>query len=171
MVAAEISRMEREITSCSRQYSVALVRTHQERDAVFAIRIAVFVEEQAVPIEEELDAYDVVATHFCVRLTDGDPTEQADIVATARMVDKGEGIGKIGRVAVLKPWRGAGIGSLLMSHIERHAIENGFVSVILEAQCNAMPFYEKLGYTAEGDVYLDANIEHRWMSKRIGALQ
>jgi predicted GNAT family N-acyltransferase len=160
--------METDQNLQSPEFVVALVRTAEEREAVFVIRVVVFVEEQAVPIEEELDAYDVLATHFLVRQTGLPSDDPASIVATARLVDKGAGIGKIGRVAVLKPWRSRGIGALLMRSIEQYALEQGFTRLMLEAQCYAIPFYEKLGYIAEGDIFLDADIEHRMMQKEIG---
>ncbi len=150
-----------------KEYRAALVATPEERAAVFAIRMVVFVEEQGVPPEEELDALDVVATHFLVRhmaLPVGDPT---DIVATARLVDKGGGVGKVGRVAVLRAHRGKGVGALLMRFIEETARAQGFHRLVLDAQLQAIPFYEQLGYVAEGEIFLDANIEHRFMQKTI----
>jgi predicted GNAT family N-acyltransferase len=143
---------------------IAVVSDSAERSAVFAVRMVVFVEEQAVPPEEELDIYDVTATHFRVK----DPTAQhlpESIVATARIVDKGHGVAKIGRVAVLQEFRSKGIGLALMRQVERHAASAGFTEAVLEAQCHAIPFYEKLGYMAEGGVFLDAGIEHRLMRR------
>ena len=139
------------------------VETLEDRAGVFALRMAVFVEEQRVPPEEELDAYDVTATHFLVRVHPEASDEHAKIVATARIVDKCGGIGKIGRVAVLAEYRGLGLGAALMREIHQYAFRQGFRRLVLEAQCHAIPFYEKLGYAAEGAVFLDANIEHRHM--------
>ena len=151
----------------NREYETSLVATNEERTAIFAIRMIVFVEEQAVPPEEELDAYDVTATHFLTRCLTPLPENPTGIVATARLIDKGSGTGKIGRVAVLREYRGRGIGSLLMRTIEAHARDQGYTRLILEAQCHAIPFYEKLGYIAEGDIFLDAGIEHRLMHRAI----
>jgi predicted GNAT family N-acyltransferase len=145
-------------------YEAAPVLTTAEREAVFAIRMTVFVEEQAVPAEEELDAYDVTAAHFLARRVD--PTV-SEIVGTARLLDKGHGVGKIGRVAVLREYRGQGIGGLIMRRIEHEARSAGYTELILEAQVHALPFYEKLGYIAEGDIFLDCNIEHRLMRKSL----
>lgn len=142
---------------------IAVVEKLEEREAVFALRMRVFVEEQRCPPEEEIDFYDVVATHFLVRVHASDCAAPPKIVATARFVDKGHGIGKIGRVAVDADYRGRGLGAALMRAIHRHAAGGGFHRLVLEAQRYAIPFYEKLGYTAEGDVFLDANIEHRTM--------
>ena len=147
------------------RYEAAPVQTSAEREAVFAVRMTVFVEEQAVPPEEELDAYDVAAAHFLARLaSDPDPS---GIVGTARLIDKGHSVGKIGRVAVLRNHRGHGVGALLMRRVEQAARSTGYTELILEAQCHALPFYEKLGYVAEGDIFLDCNIEHRLMRKSL----
>ena len=148
---------------------VGVVQTAEERDAAFALRLLVFVEEQRVPVEEELDAYDVVATHFMAQDCRSATPGAADIVATARLVDKGGGLGKIGRVAVHAEHRGRGIGAELMRYIHVYAYEQGFRRLWLEAQCNAIPFYEKLGYIAEGEIFLDANIEHRHMRRPLAS--
>jgi len=146
-------------------YEAVPLQTAAEREAVFAIRMTVFVEEQGVPPEEELDAYDVTASHFLVRRTPD--TGPAGIVGTARLLDKGHGTGKIGRVAILREHRGKGLGALLMQRVEQDAKAAGYTELILEAQCYAIPFYEKLGYTAEGDIFLDCDIEHRLMRKSL----
>ncbi len=149
------------------RYQPDFVRTTEEWDAVFNIRIGVFVEEQAVPREEELDAYDRIALHFLVRNLMLSSDDRRGIVATARLVDKGNGVGKVGRVAVLRDHRGRGVGALLMRFVEETARCRGFTRLDLDAQCSAIPFYEKLGYKAHGDLFLDANIEHRQMHKAI----
>jgi predicted GNAT family N-acyltransferase len=118
--------------------------------------MAVFVEEQKVPPWEEMDHYDEEATHYLVE--DG-----LVAAATARIVDKGERVGKIGRVAVLKEYRGSGVGSRLMEHVLADNRER-FCCLILDAQVQVIPFYERLGFAAGGDVFLDAGIEHRAMS-------
>ena len=150
------------------EYLIAEVRTPAERESVFAIRMLVFVEEQAVPADEELDIHDLTARHFLARWRSMPPTDSENIVATARLVDKGRGIGKVGRVAVLLQHRGKGIGAALMRHVEQAAISSGFTQLTLEAQLYAIPFYAKLGYAAEGDIFLDCGIEHRLMRKEIG---
>ena len=154
---------ETSVSETETAYEVRPVRTAEEQEAVFAVRMIVFVEEQAVPPEEELDVYDLTAAHFLVCRK----AEPKGIIATARLVDKGNGLGKIGRVAVLKDYRGKGVGALLMRHTEEAALAQGFTSLILEAQVHAIPFYAKLGYAAEGEVFLDAGIEHRLMRKII----
>ena len=126
-----------------------------ELAACFAIRMAVFVDEQKVPPEEELDALDAVAVHV-LALWHGEPA------GTARAVEKALGLRKIGRVAVAAPFRKYGIGKALMRGIEAHCTG---CALVLEAQTHAIGFYEKLGYTAEGPEFLDAGIPHRLMRK------
>ncbi|MEE2960400.1 MAG: GNAT family N-acetyltransferase [Myxococcota bacterium] len=129
------------------------------------IRFEVFVHEQDVPREEELDHYDEVPTCF----------EQArhvlafygeQPVATARIIPDKPAIGcvKIGRVAVKKDFRRYGVGREMMKWCHNYLEMNGFVSSGLASQLQAIPFYESLGYQAYGEIFLDANIEHRWMT-------
>ena len=143
-------------------YIGGIVDCTQELEAVYAVRMTVFVEEQNVPAAEELDAYDLTAIHFFSR-----HIESGAVVATARFLDKGGQVGKIGRVAVLKEFREQGIGADIMHMVEEYALVRGFVEIILEAQLHAIPFYERLGYIAEGDVYLDCEIEHRVMRRAL----
>lgn len=149
------------------QFSTSLVTSKDELEAIYAIRVEVFVEEQAVPIEEELDAYDLTAQHFVIRTAQKPADDCNSILGTARLIDKGDKTGKIGRVAVVKQYRGKGAGACLMRYIEVFAKERGFQKLILDAQFYAIPFYEKLGYIAEGGIFLDANIEHRFMKKSL----
>jgi predicted GNAT family N-acyltransferase len=122
----------------------------------FDIRLAVFVEEQHVPIDEERDEYDETALHYLATL-DGKP------VGTARVLLK-DSTAKITRVAVLRKARGQGIGEALMRHIESALAVRRFA---LGAQLHALPFYERLGYVAEGEVFMEAGIPHRHMAKYI----
>lgn len=124
-----------------------------------AIRMTVFVDEQRVPEEEELDADDETATHFLVE-------QDGVAIATARLLDKGA-YSKIGRVAVSKVARGTGAGAALMRFIEAHAQSRGAREVVLDAQVQALGFYEKLGYWAEGEEFLDAGIPHYRMRKHL----
>ena len=146
-------------------FEAAPVTTAEEREAIFALRMQVFVEEQGVPPEEELDLYDMTATHLLARRFD----VPSEIVGTARLIDKGAGQAVVGRVAVHRDYRGLGVGALLMRYAETVALAQGFARLDLGAQCYAIPFYEKLGYTAEGDIYLDCAIEHRHMYKILRA--
>lgn len=129
-------------------------------DACLAIRMEVFVNEQKVPAEEELDAYDDTAIHMLARI-DSQP------VGTARAVEKAPGVWKIGRVAVTLPYRQQGIGLALMQAIESACPARQFV---LSAQTHALRFYERLGYKAEGPVFDEAGLAHRLMRKDASTL-
>ncbi len=124
--------------------------------ACFDVRVTVFVTEQNVPIAEEQDEFDETAAHFLAEL-DGKP------VGTARLLMKENGtLAKITRVAVLREARGQNIGAALIRHIEATAPVSRFA---LDAQVHALPFYERLGYKAVGDVFMEAGIPHRHMRK------
>lgn len=123
------------------------------RETLLRIRFEVFVDEQGVPPELERDAHDGRATHLLACDADG------NAIATARMLDDGH----IGRMAVLKPWRGRGVGTALMRRLIQLAADTGYPEVFLHAQCTAEPFYQRLGFVAEGGIYLDAGIDHRTM--------
>ena len=139
--------------------SIKTVQTPEEFDHCFGIRTTVFVEEQEVPLELEMDEYDAIATHFLLR--DG-----ATPLATARLVDK-HGLAKIGRVAVLKDARGRGLGLLLMQAVIEEAKRRGFTESVLDAQTYAVPFYARLGYVAEGAEFDDAGIPHFLMRRKL----
>jgi len=126
---------------------------------VIDLRTVVFVIEQAVPVEEEVDGKDPGALHIALR-------RKGDVVGTARLriVD---GVGKIERVAVDRSRRGLGLGRRVMEAVEAEARAAGCLESLLAAQVEVIPFYEKLGYVAEGPIFLDANIDHRWMKKSL----
>jgi predicted GNAT family N-acyltransferase len=144
----------------------AVVRTPGELAEALAVRRAVFVEEQGVPLAEEIDEHD------------GDPRLQTDVVHLlgrigARAVCTGrlqpaepgepEASVHITRVAVLREHRGRGLGARLMEALHSEARARGLRTAALNAQLQALGFYERLGYRAHGPVFLDAGIEHRAM--------
>ncbi len=139
--------------------TVTIAQTPAELAQCYAIRVAVFVEEQAVPLELEMDEYDDAATHFLLR--DGDAP-----LATARLLDK-HGLAKIGRVAVVKEARGRGLGLAVMQAVLQEARRRGFVEAILDSQTYAIPFYVRLGFIAEGEEFDDASIPHFLMRLRL----
>jgi len=121
------------------------------------IRHKVFVIEQAVPVELELDGLDAKSRHVQAS------TPEGVIVGTGRLLPDGH----IGRVAVLPEWRGLGIGQALMKKLIDCARTEGFDRVQLNAQTSALTFYKDLGFIAHGDEFLDAGIPHRAMSLHI----
>ena len=112
------------------------------------VRFAVFVEEQGVPREIELDEQDPVSLHAVV-------FEEGKAVATGRLLPDGH----IGRMAVLKAWRNRGIGGLMLDGLMMKAKERGDTEVALSAQVHAVPFYRAHGFVAEGDEYLEARLK------------
>lgn len=124
-------------------------------EACLAIRMEVFVAEQNVPPEEELDEFDNVAVHILALLG-------KQPVGTARAVEKAPGVWKIGRVAVRAAHRQQGIGVALMQGIESACPARQFT---LSAQTHALHFYERLGYVAQGPEFMEAGIPHRFMVK------
>ena len=123
-----------------------------------ALRRKVFIEEQNVSEAEELDGLDDKAIHLLAFGPDG------AALGTARLLQKGE-TGKIGRVCVLADHRGKGLGAaLIQAAIGEFRALPGITRVELGAQCHALGFYEKLGFTAFGAEYLDAGILHQDMA-------
>ena len=116
------------------------------------IRFAVFVEEQGVPAEIELDPADTECVH-AVAFEDG------AAVATGRLLPDGH----IGRMAVLKAWRGRGIGGDILRKLVEKARERGDREVMLSAQVHAVAFYRAHGFVEEGAEYLEAGIRHQAM--------
>ena len=126
----------------------------------YAIRYEVFVLEQNVPLDLERDELDTTAIHLLA-------SDQGAPVGAPRIVINGD-TGKIGRVCVLKQARGTGLGAALIR--EALAILRdtpGITRAALGAQIDALGFYEKLGFTAYGDVFDDAGIDHRMMELRL----
>ncbi len=141
------------------------VATSEELTACLAIRRAVFIDEQRVPEAEEIDGHDRECRHFLAL-----PEKQSLLkvaMGTARLLFTDDGYAKAQRVAVVKAWRGKGVGAALMFALEGEAARAGFPVVVLAAQKKAIPFYERQGYVAYGDVFQDAGIEHRLMRKAV----
>jgi predicted GNAT family N-acyltransferase len=120
------------------------------------IRFTVFVEEQGVPREIELDEQDELSIHAVV-------FEHDQPVATGRLLPDGH----IGRMAVLKAWRNRGIGALMLQSLIARAKERGDREVALSAQVHAVPFYRRHGFVEEGGEYLEASIRHQAMKRRL----
>lgn len=136
-----------------------LALSDEEMSSVFEVRRIVFINEQNVPEELEIDDLEDTSTHFLA--LDG---ERAVGAGRFRIKD---GYGKIERICVLKEERGRKIGQLLMARIEEHARKLEMQTVKLEAQVHAIPFYEKLGFEVCSDEFMDAGIPHRLMAKSL----
>lgn len=132
------------------------------RDIATCLRLrrVVFIEEQGVSEEDEVDGLDGSALHLLA--FDGDQP-----VGTARLLLKGS-VGKIGRVCVLPQARGTGLGAaLIRKSLEVLRGQPGLTEAYLGAQSHATGFYEKLGFAVEGEEFDDAGIPHRHMRRAL----
>jgi predicted GNAT family N-acyltransferase len=131
-----------------------IVEADFERDyaALRAVRFAVFVDEQHIPRELEMDDRDVECVHWLATDERGEPIGTVRLDLGAR--------GKIGRLAVLARERGHGVGRALMERVHELARERGLASVWCHAQMSAAPFYERLGYRVTSEPFEEAGIEH-----------
>ncbi|HTT12655.1 MAG TPA: GNAT family N-acetyltransferase [Burkholderiaceae bacterium] len=127
------------------------------RTEAIAVRHAVFVAEQLVPEDLEVDDFDPVSVHALARDVDG------AAIGTGRLLPDGH----IGRLAVLARARGRGVGSALLRALMDESRRRGNREAMLNAQVQAVPFYERYGYAAEGEPYDDAGIAHIAMRCRL----
>ncbi|MNJ41238.1 GNAT family N-acetyltransferase [Paenibacillus bouchesdurhonensis] len=138
------------------------VNSEQQLKKCLDIRTEVFVEEQKVPIDLEIDEYDVIspdATHVLVEL-------EGMAAATGRITYYKDNSAKMQRIAVRKSFRSQGLGRILLLAMEERARELGLTKSVLDAQCQAEAFYAKLGYeTISTEPFYDAGILHVRMEK------
>ena len=156
--------------------TIRLARDESDRAAAYQVRYDVFVTEQQVPADLELDELDDTADHF-VAFDDG-AGGAPRAVGAGRLVVEPAGfadadpelgpVAHLGRLAVRPETRGTALGVALVAAIEARAAERGLRVVALSAQTHALGFYERLGYAAHGPVFDDAGLPHRWMTKRLG---
>lgn len=139
------------------EFSIEIASWQFDELALRRVREAVFVDEQRVPIELEVDADDPRAVHALARDADRNP------IGTGRLTADG----RIGRMAVLGPWRGRGVGDALLRTLVECARERGFAAVTLSAQLAAIDFYARSGFIVEGPEYDDAGIAHRTMRRTL----
>jgi predicted GNAT family N-acyltransferase len=139
---------------------VKIADTKEEREDAYFVRTKVFIDEQNVPAEEEIDEYEDAATHFVLY----DDAHSPIGAGRFRLVD---GIGKVERICVLSSARQKGAGVHIMNAIQEFAASQGIHTLKLNAQTHAIPFYEKLGYQTVSDEFLDAGIPHKTMVKEL----
>ena len=135
-------------------YSIGLVTWQDAADELSAIRHRVFIDEQKVPPELEWDGLDASAMHVMARSMDG------DAIGTARLLPGGQ----IGRMAVLRRWRGIGIGTAMLQCLIAHAAEKE--RLFLNAQTSAESFYRRNDFETEGEIFMEAGIPHIRMRYR-----
>lgn len=139
---------------------VVLVTNEKQLEAAFYIRKVVFVDEQHVPMEKEIDQYDEEAKHFLLYNHDSHP------IGAGRLRIM-ENYAKVERICVLKKFRGSGAGREIMTFIENYAARHHTKVLKLNAQTQAIPFYESLGYHVTSTEFLDAGIPHHSMKKTL----
>lgn len=137
----------------------------RDRAACRRVREEVFVAEQKVPIEDEGDEFDAVSAHVLARDLAGNP------IATGRLVPpQGDAAPRVGRMAVLKAWRGRKVGEALMYALTDRARELGYLRLEMNAQSHAIPFYERFGFVAFGEEFHECGIAHRRMGRDLDPL-
>ncbi|WP_096435645.1 GNAT family N-acetyltransferase [Alteribacter populi] len=138
---------------------VRVVQSAKEKEDAYFVRRVVFVDEQQVPEEEEIDQYEQDAIHFVAY------DEQKPVGAgRLRILDD---IGKVERICVLKEYRKRGVGDLLMKKIEEEVTRHSIEELKLNAQTSAETFYTKLGYKVFSGEFFDAGIPHVAMKKQV----
>ncbi len=125
----------------------------RDGDALANIRRRVFIDEQGVPEALEWDGRDETARHVIAESASG------QAIGCGRLLDDGH----IGRMAVLPEWRGRGVGRGLLQRLLARATADGLPDCWLDAQIQATGFYQRFGFVADGDEFLDAGIVHRRM--------
>ncbi len=137
----------------SRTFTLREANYQTDFAALQAIREPVFITEQQFPIEEEWDALDPLSRHVLALDEHGQP------IATGRLTPEH----KIGRMAVLPEWRGAGVGAAIVQKLIDFAREQGFESVSLHSQMHAVPFYARAGFVASGESFDECGAPHQLM--------
>ena len=140
--------------------TVKLVETEAELEGAIDVRMQVFVAEQSVPPEEELDDADASATHAIA-------LHQGQVIATGRLVVREDATAQIGRMAVRQPWRRHGVGGLILQSLEEEARAQGLTQAVLHAQEYVKSFYAGHGYREHGETFLEVGIPHIEMRKQL----
>ena len=138
------------------QFTIRNAGWQRDGDALRAVRRTVFIDEQAIPEELECDDSDPVSVHALGVDRDGHP------IATGRLLEDGH----IGRIAVVREWRGRGVGAALFEHLVAVAAERGHRALFLNAQTQAADFYARYGFVRAGDEFIEAGIPHIAMERR-----
>ena len=136
-------------------FQIVVATWKDQADVLCQIRRTVFIEEQKVPEELEWDGLD----EGCQHLLALDNNNKA--IGTGRLCEHGH----IGRMAVIKDWRGKGVGGALLKKLIDTAQKTGTLKLVLNAQISAAGFYARYGFSAEGDEFMDAGIPHLRMTR------
>ena len=139
---------------------IKLVTTEKELEAAIAVRFRVFVAEQSIPAEEELDDEDATATHAIAFYGE-------EVVGTGRWVWRADGAAQIGRMAVDAQWRRKGVGGRILDFLEQSARSQGLARSTLHAQDYVKGFYAAHGYREHGESFFEVDIPHVEMRKAL----
>ena len=139
------------------EFIVHIMNWNDAEPLLRAVREAVFMREQNVPAELEWDGLDEGCRHVLALGTKG------EAIGCGRITQEGH----IGRMAVLREWRGRKVGTALLEALLDEAHRLSCAEVELGAQVQALPFYRRLGFVEEGEVFKDAGIPHRKMRLRL----
>jgi predicted GNAT family N-acyltransferase len=135
--------------------SIRIVAWSEARTEAMRVREAVFVVEQGVPPEIELDEWDPRCDHALAF------ERRGQVVGTGRLLPDGH----IGRMAVLADWRGRGVGGAILAALVERAASRGMKRLVLNAQTHAVPFYARHGFVVFGAEFMEADIPHVGMAR------
>ena len=142
--------------SKQKNYQIAQIKDQTDLNYVLAIRAIVFIDEQHCPFDEEFDSYDMLDSeeviHYIVK-------QNNKPVATARIIFH-DHQAKIGRIAVLKAFRGKGLGTYFMEQMINTLKTNGYTHISINAQEHLQSFYEKFGFVQNSETFDEAGIPH-----------
>jgi predicted GNAT family N-acyltransferase len=141
----------------SASYAVRLTDWQRDREKLSRVRRIVFIDEQRVPENLEWDDIDPQCVHAIAESADG------AAIGCGRLLPDAH----IGRMAVVAPWRGRGVGDALLMRLVEAARERGHARAILNAQVQAMPFYARHGFAPEGEPFEEAGIAHQVMTRAL----
>ncbi len=127
----------------------------RDEAAIRRVRQDVFVDEQGIPESLEWDGRDATCRHVLAL------TGTAEVIATGRLLADG----RIGRMAVLRAWRGSGVGSALLERLQQQALDSGLQRVYVHAQVDVAGFYSRAGFQVAGQPFVTADIVHVEMTK------
>lgn len=125
-----------------------------DQHVLIGIRTRVFIDEQKVPVDMEIDGLDPECLHVKAISSSG------NIIGTARLLPNHY----IGRMCVLKEYRHKGAGAAMLVYLIDFARQNGFRSLSLNAQISALPFYQRYGFKPDSEIFVEAGIKHKHMT-------
>lgn len=146
-------------------YTVEMADWGRDKAALSSLRHAVFVLEQKVPPEIEIDELDPLSSHAIARDSSG------TVIGTGRLIPPSRAgeLPRIGRMAVARGWRRAGVGGAILKLLCDEAQRQGFREVTLHSQTHASAFYFRHGFLSHGAEFNEAGIPHQEMRKTLPA--